>query len=968
MAIFKCKMCGGSLEIVSGASVIECEYCGTQQTLPKLDDERRANMYDRANHFRRNNEFDKAMGIYESILNEDSSDAEAYWSLVLCRYGIEYVEDPSSHKRIPTVNRAQFTSIFDDNNFKSAIQYADSHQKALYEAEANAINEIQKGILAISQKEEPFDVFICYKETDHNGRRTPDSVLANDLYHQLTQEGFKVFFSRITLEDKLGSAYEPYIFAALNSAKVMVVLGTKPEHFNAVWVKNEWSRYLALIKQGQKKMLIPAYKDIDPYDLPDEFSHLQAQDMSKLGFMQDLIRGIKKIALDDAPKTTIVKETTVSGGSANTAPLLERAFMFLEDGDWNSANEYCEKVLDIEPKNAEAYLGKLMAELRVRKQDKLKDCSTPFDGLNNFEKAVRFGDEKLKEMLTGCIEHINARNEKARLDGIYNKAKSAMAAAKTEKAFKEAAKQFESIAGHMDASALAKDCHEKAESARKDAILEKANAPIKGESLYISEYEEAISYLKTIPGWKNADELIGVCKNRIDEIKAQKEAERLEQERKEEQRRKEAEKKKKKNKKIVAITIPCVCAIATFVVLLFTVFIPNSEYNDAKALMDEGKYNEAITAFVAMDGYRDSENKIDECNALIIDGKYNDAIALMNDGEYSNAISAFKALKGYKNSASMIDECRYLEAVSLMDAGIYTKAIPVFERLGDYKDSAAKIDECNTLILDGKYNDAMALMDEGKYDEAMSAFEALDGHKNSADKIVECETIITEDKYNNAVALLDSGKIEDAYDIFTEISDYRDVADYLKCFVFIPESITIEWDNPGMNTIMIEYDSQLNMIGSKLYDGKNIAYEYKFDSSGRLASLIILSHEDMTTTYTSLSDGTVERTRIAPKYNSVCTYDVYGHHVSSVEYYKSGEIKYKGDYSDYTYDSHHNLINKYIRNEYDQNGNLISVTDTLGTESRSYVEYKIYYSADRTANLDLIWKNIRIMGDGFIWR
>mgnify|MGYP000004764029 FL=1 len=95
----------------------------------------------------------------------------------------------------------------------------------------------KKGILEISQNEEPFDVFICYKETDEHGRRTHDSVLANDLYHQLTQEGFKVFFARITLEDKLGTAYEPYIFAALNSAKVMVVIGTKPEYFNAVWGK-----------------------------------------------------------------------------------------------------------------------------------------------------------------------------------------------------------------------------------------------------------------------------------------------------------------------------------------------------------------------------------------------------------------------------------------------------------------------------------------------------------------------------------------------------------------------------------------------------------------------------------------------------------------------------------------------------------------------------------------------------------
>ena len=226
MAVFKCKICGGTLEINAGETVATCEYCGTKQTLPKLDDEKKANLFDRANHFRRNNDFDKAMGIYEQILNEDTEDAESYWSIVLCRYGIEYVEDPSSRKRVPTVNRAQFTSVFDDEDYKSAIKYADSYQKNIYEAEAAVINEIQKGILAISQKEEPFDVFICYKETDNNGRRTQDSVLATELYHELTKEGFKVFFSRITLEDKLGVAYEPYIFAALHSAKVMVALGT----------------------------------------------------------------------------------------------------------------------------------------------------------------------------------------------------------------------------------------------------------------------------------------------------------------------------------------------------------------------------------------------------------------------------------------------------------------------------------------------------------------------------------------------------------------------------------------------------------------------------------------------------------------------------------------------------------------------------------------------------------------------
>lgn len=66
-------------------------------------------------------------------------------------------------------------------------------QKEVFQREAEYIANVQKGILEISNKEEPFDVFICYKETDSDGKRTQDSVLAQELYYQLTQEGFKVF-------------------------------------------------------------------------------------------------------------------------------------------------------------------------------------------------------------------------------------------------------------------------------------------------------------------------------------------------------------------------------------------------------------------------------------------------------------------------------------------------------------------------------------------------------------------------------------------------------------------------------------------------------------------------------------------------------------------------------------------------------------------------------------------------------
>lgn len=401
MTVFKCKMCGGDLEVGSKESVATCPYCDTKQTLPRLDDDRRANLYDRANHARRNNEYDKAAGLYEAILHEDPHDAEAYWSLVLCKYGVEYVEDPHGKGRITTCNRASYTSVLTDSDYLSALEHADGSQKAIYEQEAKSIDTIQKGILEISSKEDPFDVFICYKQTDDAGARTRDSVLAHETYSELSEAGFRVFFAEITLEDILGSEYEPYIFAALQSAKVMIVVGSSPENFNAVWVKNEWSRYLALIASGEKKMLIPAYQNMDPYDLPEAFSHIQAQDMSKLGFMQDLLRGVKKIigGAQGVSPTASVSKSAYAGSGPGTESLYKRGTLFLEDQDFEQATEYFNKALDINPEYAPAYMGLLMAECSITREDKLETWSSPLTNFNNFNKALRFANEPLKTQL-----------------------------------------------------------------------------------------------------------------------------------------------------------------------------------------------------------------------------------------------------------------------------------------------------------------------------------------------------------------------------------------------------------------------------------------------------------------------------------------------------------------------------------------------------------------------------------------
>ncbi len=518
MAIIKCKMCGGDVDLAPDKTFGTCEYCGSSMTFPKVDDDQRAAAFNRGNHFRRVGEFDKALAVYERIVAENPADAEAHWCCALCRFGIEYVEDPATMEYIPTCHRASFDNFLEDVDYLDALEYSDGITKRQYQKDAAKIAEVQRDILATSQNAEPFDVFICYKESDDNGQRTRDSMMAQDVYYQLTDQGYKVFFSRITLEDMAGRQYEPYIFAALNSAKVMIVIGTKPEYMNAVWVKNEWSRFLAIMKKDHSKLLLPCYHGMDPYEMPEQLSVLQSYDMGKIGFVQDLIRGIKKV-LETEKKPEIVKEAPTiqqTAAPTNVAPLLQRVTMFLEDGDWDSANEYCEKVLDVEPQNTQAYVGKLMAQLRIRKQEELKGCAQPFDNNNHYQKAIRFADEGLRKTLVSYVEHIKTRNENARMEGLYKDAKSKMDQAQTEGAFKAAAMAFAAVFGYKDSDVLAEECLEKAEMCRKDLILLQAKRRM--STSVIRKNEEAVRILEMIPGWKDADELLEECRKRNAEI------------------------------------------------------------------------------------------------------------------------------------------------------------------------------------------------------------------------------------------------------------------------------------------------------------------------------------------------------------------------------------------------------------------------------------------------------------------
>ena len=321
------------------------------------------------------------------------------------------------------------------------------------------------------------------------------------------------------------------------------------------------------------------------------------------------------------------------------------------------------------------------------------------------EKAKQFlGLDR--ETLRKNREAAEVAAEIARKDTILAEGKAKMVAHRIAD-YELAIQLFQSIPGWKDANDQIEICFasiEKiradAEIAQKNAIYNQTKSVISKQVVNISEYQSAIAAFNKIRGWKDTDTQIIICQQKIEELKIKAEEERLERERKAEIARVEAAKQAKRKKMVMAIVIGIILIAIAFIVVLNNVIIPNSKYNDALALMNAEKYQEAMSAFESLDGYKDSDIKAAECHTAILDSKYIQAIALMDDGQYKKAEEIFVVIGNHKDSNDKLNECIYQQAVSFRNDKNWDAANPLFEKIKGYKDSAELIHYHNYQVTD----------------------------------------------------------------------------------------------------------------------------------------------------------------------------------------------------------------------------------------------------------------------------
>lgn len=596
-----CESCGGALVYAEDGKSAKCPFCGNVYHFKAEKSEALVLALNRANEYRLKNDFDGAITEYKLVTERNPEDSEAYWGLAISTYGIEYVEDPRTKKRIPTCRRTVQKSILEDENYLKALENATEEQKEIYERKAGIIDRLQRNIKRRLEEEEDYDVFISFKSTDEDGNPTKERGVARRIYDELEKRGIKTFFSEVTLRDRIGEDYEPIIYKALYSCKFFILVAASEENMNSAWVKNEWSRFRdrvfdenltgagCAVFEGISPSVLPAFlrgQGINLAKYPAGGYEIEIADAlsAKFGLThkndeaEEIRRQIEEQkkafeeqqrALEERLKNVAATATPAAGASATVNSLLKRAKQESESGDYDAAQNYYNKVLDADPENAEAWLGLFYASNRV------KDA----------EGMLRTAENKLAEKVS---EHkVNASNILKEMAAMAEECDSLASVNKQYIGSRFGGKFFVNAEKYATA-----DTREEVSSLRASLteLLNKKNAALAElKSEYLNTIEET--------------------KKRRREEKERKAAEERRQQK--EWERRYRLRKRRKRIAIASCIGVVVLAVAGFFAVRSLIIAPK-RYEAAKTALEQEDYEQAASLFEKLGDYEDSKQLLKE--------------------------------------------------------------------------------------------------------------------------------------------------------------------------------------------------------------------------------------------------------------------------------------------------------------------------------------------------------------------
>lgn len=650
-----CESCGGALVYAEDGKSAKCPFCGNVYHFKAEKSEALVLALNRANEYRLKNDFDGAITEYKLVTERNPEDSEAYWGLAISTYGIEYVEDPRTKKRIPTCRRTVQKSILEDENYLKALENATEEQKEIYERKAGIIDRLQRNIKRRLEEEEDYDVFISFKSTDEDGNPTKERGVARRIYDELEKRGIKTFFSEVTLRDRIGEDYEPIIYKALYSCKFFILVAASEENMNSAWVKNEWSRFRdrvfdenltgagCAVFEGISPSVLPAFlrgQGINLAKYPAGGYEIEIADAlsAKFGFThkndeaEEIRRQIEEQkkafeeqqrALEERLKNVAATATPAAGASATVNSLLKRAKQESESGDYDAAQNYYNKVLDADPENAEAWLGLFYASNRVKDAEGIGDIA----------------EGKLAEKVP---VRASAPSGKDRRENLYGQLAALKGTAEDCDRCVSINKQY---VGKMLGGKYFVNAEKYATANTREEVLllrEAFMALLNEKNAALAEQKKEIE--GQIGEVAEEMRLIEEGLRRAAERKRQEEARKAAEERRQQEEWARRRRRRKRAKRIAIASCigVVVLAVAGFFAVRSLIIIPN-RYEEAKNTLEQGDYEQAVALFEKLGDYEDSED-------LLKESYYGLAGQYETEGETYLAATTYGKAAGYSDA------------------------------------------------------------------------------------------------------------------------------------------------------------------------------------------------------------------------------------------------------------------------------------------------------------------------------
>ncbi len=420
----KCKNCSAPLTGIKPVSgVIVCKHCGSTFTVPQeRADSKLRHILLTGEHELYTCRFDDAYATYFKASELARTEPEAYWGMALSEFKIQYIKDQIENRLQPICHEFTDKSFLQNGNYLEALKYATAEQKKVYQSKAEEIDYICKAFHSLKHSGLDYDCFICVKvsltENENVGvvsRRTQDAYRAEEIYDYLKSCGYKPFYSEREIKKRTGADYEAMILYALYTSETMLVVCSNDEYLRTPWINNEITRFKTLVNNKEKEndslTIVYAGKPIER--LPGEnFGRIQGINYDLKEALPQIEKFVEQHTIKPRNKREELKRNSeaataklveltkrfedmdlyaISGKNAEMNALLIRAEQEMEFGNFKSAEQLYQSVLDKAPRNAHAWWGLFLVDFKVKSE---KEILNSLDGKNRLDVFVSIAENK----------------------------------------------------------------------------------------------------------------------------------------------------------------------------------------------------------------------------------------------------------------------------------------------------------------------------------------------------------------------------------------------------------------------------------------------------------------------------------------------------------------------------------------------------------------------------------------------